>query len=421
MTLKPHESLLNGKYFIERVLGRGGFGLVKGGSGRYFWTVAVVQMEPYQRTGPEGPPRVVQVELGGGGQGGATNTPIVRPKRPYGNPICLRRSHMIHPNMTSGPRGRGAGLLAVVVANVVIAVTFLTTRTQAQPLADAIRGWNTVATTPVVSKAFLPQVRRQVTPTPTPTPTPLIELVGQIGGFIRAVEVQEGYAYVGVGPRLLILNVSNPSHPVLVGQSPVLPTFVESVRVVGDFAYVTKGYGGLQIIDVSNPANPTLRGAYDTPGSARGISVVGSLAYVADGSSLQVIDVSNPANPTLRGAYNTPGNAYGVSVVGSLAYVADGYYSGLQIIDVSNPANPTWRGAYDTPGPAYNVSVVGGLAYVADGYNSGLQIIDVSNPANPTWRGAYDTSGHAYGVSVVGRLIYVADWEDGLLILRWNG
>ena len=65
--------------------------------------------------------------------------------------------------------------------------------------------------------------------------------------------------------------------------------------------------------------------------------------------------------------------------------------------------------------------MVGSLAYVADGYYSGLQIIDVSNPANPTWRGAYDTSGHAYGVSVVGRLIYVADWEDGLLILRWNG
>jgi len=50
------------------------FGVVKGWSGRYFWTVAVVQMEPYQRTGPEAPPRVVQVELGGGG---AVPTPTV--------------------------------------------------------------------------------------------------------------------------------------------------------------------------------------------------------------------------------------------------------------------------------------------------------------------------------------------------------
>ena len=139
------------------------------------------------------------------------------------------------------------------------------------------------------------------------------------------MEVQGGYAYVGVGPRLLILNVSNPFHPVLVGQSPVLPTFVESVRVVGDFAYVTKGYGGLHIIDVSDPANPVWRGAYDTPGEAKDVSVAGSLAYVADQTSgMQIIDVSNPANPTLRGGYVTPGFAYGVSALGSLVYVADG-------------------------------------------------------------------------------------------------
>ncbi|MFZ2616500.1 MAG: hypothetical protein WA077_10955, partial [Anaerolineae bacterium] len=72
----------------------------------------------------------------------------------------------------------------------------------------------------------------------------------------------------------------------------------------------------------------------DTQGYARGVSVVGSLAYVADsGSGLQIIDVSNPANPTLRGAYDTPGDAQGVSVVGSLVYVADDY-GGLLILRV---------------------------------------------------------------------------------------
>lgn len=60
------------------------YGITQGGSGRYFWTVAVVQMEPYQRTGPEAQPRVVQIELGGGGQGGAspTATPFSRTATP---------------------------------------------------------------------------------------------------------------------------------------------------------------------------------------------------------------------------------------------------------------------------------------------------------------------------------------------------
>ncbi|MGB3220186.1 MAG: hypothetical protein WBD79_22550, partial [Anaerolineae bacterium] len=305
---------------------------------------------------------------------------------------------------------------------------------------------DTVFRASVVSEAFMPLARRQFTPTPTPTPTDtsthtptatptptpgptntptptptptntlVVEFVGQIGGPSYAVEVVGNYAYVGVGPRLVILNISDPVHPVRVGQSAVLPGVVRDVSVVAGRAYVAAWDSGLQIIDISNPANPTLRGAYNTPGYAYGVSVVGGLAYVADAwGGLQIIDVSNPANPTRRGAYDTSGDARGVSVVGSLAYVADAW-GGLQIIDVSNPANPTLRGAYDTPGWASGVSVVGSLAYVA-AENSGLKIIDVSNPANPTLRGAYDTLGNALGVSVVGSLAYVAAWINGLQII----
>jgi len=44
--------------------------------------------------------------------------------------------------------------------------------------------------------------------------------------------------------------------------------------------------------------DPVRVGGYDTSGSAYGVAVLGNYAYVADGSAgLQVIDVSNPANP----------------------------------------------------------------------------------------------------------------------------
>ena len=42
-------------------------------------------------------------------------------------------------------------------------------------------------------------------------------------------------------------------------------------------------------------------GGYDTSGSALGVALSGNYAYVADGGAgLQVIDVSNPANPPGR-------------------------------------------------------------------------------------------------------------------------
>ena len=57
------------------------------------------------------------------------------------------------------------------------------------------------------------------------------------------------------------------------------------VKVVGHYAYVALGRGGLTIVDVSNPAAPRLVGGYDTSGSAHGVAVADGYAYVADGSA----------------------------------------------------------------------------------------------------------------------------------------
>ncbi len=204
------------------------------------------------------------------------------------------------------------------------------------------------------------------------------------------------------------------------------PTFVGSydtsgsargVTVVGNLAYVADYTSGLQILDISTPSAPTFVGSYNTPGYAIGVAVVDTLAYVADYDvgGLQIIDVSTPSAPTFVGSYNTPGAAQGLFVLDSLAYVAD-YGGGLLIIDVSTPSAPALIGSYDTPGWAFGVTVVGSLAYVADGA-SGLQILDVSTPSAPTFVGSLDTPGYAYILFVVGSLAYVADESSGLQII----
>ncbi|MBD2624718.1 DUF4347 domain-containing protein [Microcystis flos-aquae FACHB-1344] len=220
------------------------------------------------------------------------------------------------------------------------------------------------------------------------------------------VTVVGNYAYA-VGDTLEIIDISNPSNPTFKGNYDIYEG--QDVQIVGNYAYVADWGSGLQIIDISNPTTPTLKGNYDTSGLALGVQIVGNYAYVADGggSGLQIIDISNPTTPTLKGNYNTSGYAIDVQIVGNYAYVADGG-SGLQIIDISNPTNPTFKGNYDTPGYANDVQVVGNYAYVADDY-SGLQIIDISNPTNPTFKGNYNTSGQALGVQIVDNYAYVAD------------
>ena len=158
-----------------------------------------------------------------------------------------------------------------------------------------------------------------------------VKLVGQIGGQVHAVALQGNYAYIGVGGRLVILNVSDSAHPVVVGQIGV-PRVITGVAVAGNYAYIADGGSGLRIVDVSDPAAPSEAGFYDTPGYARGVALAGDYAYVADeGSGLRIVDVSNPAAPSEAGFYDTPGYAMSVALAGSYAYVAD-YDGGLLIL-----------------------------------------------------------------------------------------
>ena len=245
-----------------------------------------------------------------------------------------------------------------------------------------------------------------------------LTLVGNFNtsGIAWRVQVVGNYAYVAdTYSGLQIIDISNPTNPTLKGNYDT-SCIAYGVQVLGNYAYVADDTSGLQIIDISDPTNPTLKGNYDTSGLALGVQVVGNYAYVADYySGLQIIDISDPTNPTLKGNYDTSGYAYGVQVVGSYAYVAD-YESGLQIIDISDPTNPTLKGNYDTSGFAHSVQVVGNYAYVASG-QSGLQIIDISNPTTPTLKGNYDTSGSARSVQVVGNYAYVGDGNSGLQII----
>jgi hypothetical protein len=195
------------------------------------------------------------------------------------------------------------------------------------------------------------------------------------------------------------------------------PGLAWSAAVEGDVVLVADNTTGLQVLDISNPADPTQIGDYDTPGMAYDVAAAGDLAFVADGGwGLQIIDITDPTNPTFKGTYDTPGSAWGVAAAGDLVLVAD-YTGGLQIVDITNPAGPTLAGDYDTPGLAFDVAVAGDLAFVADG-TSGLQIIDITDPTTPTFEGTYDTPGSsALGVVVSGDLAFVADADSGLQII----
>ncbi|MBV9787656.1 MAG: hypothetical protein JOZ51_05760, partial [Chloroflexi bacterium] len=255
-----------------------------------------------------------------------------------------------------------------------------------------------------------------VTTAPEATAAP-IELISSFGGTVDVLGVAGSLAYVGEGGGVRIVDVSDPTQPSKRGYLP-LPDFPLAADIVGNTAYIAASWEGLQIADVSNADSPQLLGSYPITGTTINVQVAGNLAYVLVGDlidyeALHILDVSDPSQPTLRSTYRLPYNPTDLAIVGSLAYITLGR-NGLQIVDVSNPASPALRGSFAFPDYATSVSVSGNRAYVADSQsmsgNSGLTILDVSNPASPAVLGTYKGATLSItDIQLVGNLVYLVN------------
>ena len=154
------------------------------------------------------------------------------------------------------------------------------------------------------------------------------------------------------------------------------------------------------------------------------------LAYWQRG--LEVLDVTDPAQPRLIGnSAPTPGQwTHSVWVDGAFAYVGEENPGGqVRVYDVSNLAEPRAVGVLaSTQGDAasaHNVQVAGGYVY-ASWYQDGLRAFEARGAAAPAEVGYLHTwNGTAQGfyegnwdVFVEGGRIYASDIQTGLWVVR---
>ncbi|MCX7037719.1 MAG: hypothetical protein NT005_01030 [Spirochaetes bacterium] len=163
---------------------------------------------------------------------------------------------------------------------------------------------------------------------------------------------------------------------------------------------------GLQLIDVSTPAAPSLADYWDTPGAAEGVDFNASYCFTASGElGFQTIDATGSFSVSdASGSQILPG-ASDVAVRGAYAYLASAGSSSLAIMNVSNPASIGSIGSLPLSSPAA-IDLSGDFAFIADG-NSGLRVVDISNPASPTLSATASQYGSATRVKVKGEHAYV--------------
>jgi hypothetical protein len=171
-----------------------------------------------------------------------------------------------------------------------------------------------------------------------------------------------------------IIDISDPASPAFAGGLPLVN--LTDADTDGELMFVARRHAGLEIYDVSQSLFPHLESTYAME-DALGLTVIDDIAYVVDElTGLQLIDIHDPAQPTLMGSFDTPSSAFDVEVVEGRAFITD-QGAGLIVVDVRDPTNLVELGRYDAPGTEYAVSVDGSVAYLAS-LNAGLITLDVA-------------------------------------------
>ena len=222
------------------------------------------------------------------------------------------------------------------------------------------------------------------------------------------ISVDGGRAYLSAwGYGVLVVDLTDPTTPAELGRF-AFP-FASTIEAHGDRVYVasTTNGGIFKILDVSDPAAPSELGSIATS-QTYGLTVRGDHAYLVDGADfgdggLRVVDVSNPASPTVTGQDTGCPYAYGIDVSadGNTAYVAcasdENFANALRIVDTTDKANPVVIGSVALPGSpqlpdynaAYAVIVDGDTAYVGNEY--GVDEVDITDPTHPVQTVRHET------------------------------
>lgn len=238
--------------------------------------------------------------------------------------------------------------------------------------------------------------------------------------------VEEGLAYLVMINGLQILDVSDPENPTFASQTNLVGKRSLSLAKEGNDLYIGILDSGIYKYDVSDPFSPKLLGRYVTHCSARSLTVQNDLAYIGCGMQIEIVDFSNSNSPVLLGTFPIPGDqgyiARDIAIVGNYAYVAAG---NIWIIDISDPSNPSEIVRYQTNNYrnyARGLVVKDTLIYIADAdaispsYKSRLTIINISNPSAPEAVANVSFYGSAGYIEVSENFAYISAGKGGLVI-----
>jgi hypothetical protein len=252
----------------------------------------------------------------------------------------------------------------------------------------------------------------------------------------RAVAVRDNHLYLGdASLGAVIINVTDPTNPAIRGVLD-LPGYTRHVLPVDNYAYIADDFiGGFHIADISDLDAPTKVASLENLRPSYRIIHYGNLVYVTGGyEGLFVVDVSNPQNPILLQTIELDGHVWDGTIHEGYLFVASDT-AGVHILSLEDPIAPQLATTLNTPGHARVVRIRNNRMYIADGTEglpkveadpggywgeadgtNALQIADISDPLSPFIIGAVDAFGYTLSMWLDDTRLYLGTIDAGVRI-----
>ena len=279
--------------------------------------------------------------------------------------------------------------------------------------------------------------------------------MNDIWGWTDPLDGKE-YVLLGRTNGTAFIDISNPVSPIYLGN---LNTYTVSslwrdIKVYNNHAFIVSEAGGhgMQVFDLTRlrnvnnpPVNFTEDAVYTGFGNAHNIVINESTARAYGvgtanfAGGLHILDISDPVNPTLIGDYAGDGYTHDAQVV---SYIGpDGNYQGKEIafccnentvtiVDVTDPTDATMISSVGYAGSSYTHQ--GWLTedhryFMSNdeldeqdyGVNTTTFIWDVSDLSDPQLIGTFvsETSAIDHNMYVLDTLVYQSNYRAGLRVL----
>jgi choice-of-anchor B domain-containing protein len=248
------------------------------------------------------------------------------------------------------------------------------------------------------------------------------------GGFVcdvwEYVDSTTGshYALVGTYGTISVVDVTDPANPSIVATIP-MPGF--DMKVWGKYVYGVTGGGGTnqgKIADLTNPLSPQIVGSFN---SAHNIFISNNGFLFAEYPGLKIYDLNpDPLSPMLVLDHDNS-DGHDATVIGDRLFDFHGGSTNIYVVSWTESFSLSLLGTIDDPGIVYHhsgwTSKDKRYLFIDDELSSGsnpdITVWDIDDPANPVRVDTYtDNNATVHNLYVIDNYAYVSYYTAGLRV-----